>query len=1032
MKKLYSMCLITLFLSLTTIQAFAQKSVTGTVSDAMGPLPGVSVLIKGTDRGIQTDESGRFTLQASPNEVIQFSMVGYTILERTVGNESVFNITMVQDNQALDEVVVTALGIRRERKSLGYALQEVRGEDLVQANEPNIANALTGKVAGLQVVRGSSGPASSSKIVLRGFSSLTGNNQPLIVIDGVPMDNFTGASNNDFWNPSMDMGNGLGDINPDDIASMSVLKGASAAALYGSRAGNGVILITTKSGRKSEGLGITYSTTLGFESAFTTPETQNSFGQGTLGQFDNQSGASWGPQITGQMVENWDGTQVALRAYDNVNNYFSSGVNHKHNLAFSQQFDKTSVYSSLSYLGDKSQIPGAELNRFNFLTRAVSTFGPDDRWNTDVKVNYVNSTAKNRPNGGNNSNNAFNTMYLLPRSLDITNFENSSDAIGNMIWYNPSNSINPYWNSRNNNNQDTRDRFMISGALKYRFNDWLNAELRGGSDLYMTRFDAKTNAGSPLARNGRYSVGKNDFNESNFSALFSATKDNIFGKWGGAATLGGNLMSQRRSGISTNAGELVVPNLFAINNGVNNPTVDESLSEKKINSVYGTLQINHDGYFFLDGTFRNDWSSALLDPFFYPSISTSLVLTEMISKNGGELPGWLTFAKLRASYAEVGNDMDPYQLYNTYSIGKDPNGNIVGGRGDVFYDETVVAELIKSWEFGADARFFDNRIGFDFSWYKSNATNQLINLPMNPLSGYSARKINAGNIQNKGFEIMANAMILNNPEAFSWNMTVNYSQNRNEIISLTEDVDTYPLGGFDNISISAVEGQRYGDIWGTAFQRVEDESSPYYGRMLLNAAGLPLQTSEKEHLGNQQADALLGVINSFGYRNFDLGFQIDARFGGQIFSGTHQMMQRSGTAAVTAPGGLREDMVVDGVIASGDTFVENTNPVSVQDYWTAVAGVGNTGITEANLYDATNVRLRNVSLNYNLPKRFLQNTPIQGAKIGLSANNVWMISSKMDGLDPESTYATSTNAVGFEYGSGPTTKTFLINLSVSF
>jgi len=1026
------MCLIALFLSLTTIQAFAQKSVTGTVSDAMGPLPGVSVLIKGTDRGLQTDENGRFTLQASPNEVIQFSMVGYATQERTIGNESVFNITMTQDNQALDEVVVTALGIRRERKSLGYALQEVQGEDLVQANEPNIANALTGKVAGLQVVRGSSGPAGSSKIVLRGFNSLTGNNQPLIVIDGVPMDNFTGASNNDFWNPSMDMGNGLGDINPDDIASMSVLKGASAAALYGSRAGNGVILITTKSGRKSNGLGITYSTTVGFESAFTTPETQNSFGQGVEGQYDAQSGSSWGPQITGQMVENWNGDQVALRAYDNVNNFFSSGVNHKHNLSFSQQYDKTSVYSSLSYLGDKSQIPGAELNRFNFLTRAVSSFGPDDRWNTDVKVNYVNSTAKNRPNGGNNNNNAFNTMYLLPRSLDITQFENSTDAIGNMIWYNAGNGVNPYWNANNNNNQDTRDRFMISGALKYRFNDWLNAELRGGSDLYMTRFDAKTNAGSPLARNGRYSVGKNDFNETNFSALFTATKDNIFGKWGGAASLGGNLMSQRRSGISTNAGELVVPNLFAINNGVNNPTVDETLSEKKINSVYGTLQINHDGYFFIDGTFRNDWSSSLLDPFFYPSVSTSLVVTEMISKNGGELPGWLTFAKLRGSYAEVGNDMDPYQLYNTYSIGKDPNGNTVGNRGDILFDESVVAELIKSWEFGADFRFLDNRIGLDFSWYKSNATNQLINLPMNPLSGYTARKINAGNIQNKGFEIMANAMILNNPEAFSWNLNVNYSQNRNVIIALTEDVNQYPLGGFDNVSILAQVGKRYGDIWGTAYRRVTDESSPYFGRLLLDGNGLPLQTSERQYLGNQQADGLLGVINTFGYRDFELGFQVDARFGGKIFSGTHQMMQRAGTAAVTAPGGLREDMIVDGVVPSGDSFAENTTPVSVQDYWTAVAGVGNTGITEANLYDATNVRLRNISLNYNLPKRFLQNSPIQGAKIGLSANNVWMISSKMDGLDPESTYATNTNAVGFEYGSGPTTRTFLINLSVSF
>lgn len=1032
MRNMYMKCIALMIMIGLSAPLFAQKTISGTVSDNMGPLPGVSVLIKGTDRGLQTDANGKYTIQASENEVVTFSMIGFATQEIPVGDQSVIDVAMSQDNKALDEVVVTALGIQREKKSLGYALQEVKGDDLVQAREPNLANALTGKVAGLQVVRGSGGPASSSKIVLRGFNSLTGDNQPLIVIDGVPMDNFTGASNNDFWNPSLDMGNGLGDINPDDIASMSVLKGASAAALYGSRAGNGVILITTKSGRKTEGLGITYSTSVGFESAFTTPKMQNSFGQGTEGVFDSQSGSSWGPAITGQTVENWDGRQVPLRAYDNVNNYFGSGFNQKHNLSLSQSFNNTSVYSSVSYMGDDSQIPGAELERFSFLTKATTSFGPEERWTAETKVNYINTKAFNRPLGGSNANNAFTTMYLLPRSLDITQFENSVDEFGNMIWYNAGNGINPYWNSLYNRNEDARNRFLLNGSLKYRFNEWLNGELRAGADLYQTSFNTKLNSGSPLSATGRYSLGKNDFNETNLSALFSAQKDNIWGRWGGAATLGGNLMAQKSTNISSNAGELVVPNLFSINNGVGNPTVSEGYSEKRINSVYGTVQVNYDGFFFLDGTFRNDWSSTLKDPFFYPSVSTSLVLSEMINKSGGNVPSWMSYAKVRASYAEVGNDMNAYQLLNTYWIGKDPDGNTTAGRNATLYNENVVAELIKSWEAGAEIRFLNNRFGIDFSWYKSNATNQLITLPMNPLSGYTGRIINAGNIQNEGIEIMTNALILDNPEGLSWNLNVNYSKNKNKILALADDVTSYPLGGYDNIAVNAVVGEDYGDIWGTSFRRVTDESSEYFGQLLLNENGLPVQSNEKIRLGNQQATGLLGVINSFSYEGINLGFQIDARFGGKVFAGTHQMMQRSGTAAITAPGGSREDMIVEGVIQSGDSYVANTTPVTVQQYWGAVAGVGNTGISEANIYDATNVRLRNVSLDYNLPQKFLQNTPIQGAKIGLSMNNVWMIHSNMNGLDPESTYATGTNAVGFEYGSGPTTRSFLVNLSVSF
>ncbi|MFB5946693.1 SusC/RagA family TonB-linked outer membrane protein [Albibacterium profundi] len=1032
MRNMYMKCIVLMMMICLSAPLYAQNTISGTVSDSMGPLPGVSVLVKGTDRGLQTDANGQYSIQASEGDVISFSMIGFTAQEVVVGDQSVINVTMLQDNQALDEVVVTALGIQREKKSLGYAMQEIGGDALVQANEPNLTNALTGKVAGLQVVKGGAGPGSSSKIVLRGFTSLTGDNQPLIVIDGVPMDNFTGASNNDFWNPSLDMGNGLGDINPDDIASMSVLKGASAAALYGSRAGNGVIQITTKSGRKSEGLGITYSTSVGFESAFTTPEMQDSFGQGTEGVFDNQSGSSWGPAITGQTVENWNGEQVSLRAYDNVNNYFGKGISQKHNLSLSQSYNNTSVYSSVSYMGDDSQIPGAELERFSFLTKATTKFGKEERWTAETKVNYINTKAFNRPMSGSNPNNAFTTMYLFPRSLDITGFEDSVDEFGNMIWYNAGNGINPYWNSLYNRNEDARNRFLVNGLLKYQFTEWLNGELRAGADIYQTSFNTKLNSGSPLSATGRYSLGKNDFNETNLSALFTAQKDYIWGKWGGAASLGGNLMAQKSTSISSNAGELVVPNLFSINNGVGNPTVSEGYSERRINSVYGTAQINYDGYFFLEGTFRNDWSSTLKDPFFYPSINTSLVLTEMINKSGGDVPSWMSYAKVRASYAEVGNDLGAYQLYNTYWIGKDPDGNTTAGRNGTLYNEDVVAELIKSWEAGAEIRFLNNRFGIDFSWYKTNSINQLITLPMNPLSGYTGRIINAGNIENKGVEIMTNALILDNPEGLSWNLNVNYSKNQNTIVKLADDVKSLPLGGFDNIAINATEGEYYGDIWGTSYRRVTDESSEYFGQLLLNENGLPVQSNEKTRLGNQSASDLLGVINTFAYQGLTLGFQVDARFGGQVFAGTHQMMQLAGTAGITAPGGSREDMVVDGVIASGDGYVENTTPVTVQQYWGAVAGVGNTGISEANIYDATNIRLRTVTLDYNLPKRFFDNTPIQNAKIGLSMNNVWMIHSKMNGLDPESTYATGTNAVGFEYGSGPTTRSFLVNLSVSF
>lgn len=1039
MKQFYSRCLSVLLLSLLTISAYAQKNISGTVKDKTGaPVPAVSVLVKGTKNGVSTDAAGRYSIAAKQGDVLVFRYLGFKTQEAAVGAAGSVNIELEEEDNSLNEVVVTALGIKREKKALGYALQEVKGETLAAAKEPNLVNALSGKVAGLQITRSNNGPGGSSRITLRGNNSLNTKNVPqaLIVVDGVPMDNFTGASNNDFNNPSLDMGNGMADISAEDIESMSVLKGPAAAALYGSRAGNGVILITTKSGRAQKGLGITVSSSMGVESILANPEMQSAFGQGELGIYDPLKTGSWGPKIEGQSVKKWDGSTVPLTAYDNIGNYFGNGISLNNSISFQQQYKAISVYTSYNRADEKSMIPGVKLTRNNLMARAVTKFGKDDRWSTDTKIQYSNTNTQNRPVGGARNDNAFRSIYLLPRSLDLRDFSAATNDLGKMLWFGTSNMVNPYWSRLYNTNEDERNRFLMNGSLSYKFNSWLTAEIKGGADIYTTNGEEKLYDGSPIINKGRYSINRSSFSETNFSTLFTAKQDNLFGKLGGALTLGGNLMSSRRLGSEISTGEMVVPNFFSLKNAKDPLSPTEIDDKKKINSVYGSGQLNWDGYLFLDATFRNDWSSALSKAnhsYFYPSVTTSIVFSEMITKNGGTLPSWLSYGKLRASYAQVGNDMGPYQLYNTYKLEKDPNNNTVASRNDILFDPNVKNELIKSFEVGMEARFFQGRVGIDVAWYKSNATNQLIDLPMDPLSGYKFRKINAGDLENKGYEIMLDTRILSKQEGFNWNMLVNWAANTNTVKSIGPNISLYTLGGYDDLRINAITGQKFGEIYGSKFARVTDQNSPYYGQLLLTADGLPTRGEQGVRIGNQQAKGLLGVTNSFNYKGLGLSFLVDARIGGQIFSSTNFIMQSNGTAAVTAPGGVRNNMVVSGVIANGSGgYTQNTKEVSPERYYTWLSGYGNVGIGEANIYDATNVRLRNVQLSYDLPAKFLSKTPIQRAKVGLSCNNVWLISGDMNGIDPESVYSTNTTANGFENGSAPTSRTFLFNLTLGF
>ncbi|TVR14578.1 MAG: SusC/RagA family TonB-linked outer membrane protein [Balneolaceae bacterium] len=1031
------MCVLLLFAANFTLQA-QERTITGTVTFAEddSPLPGANVVVMDTQIGTVTDVDGNYSLTIPEDtEQLQFSYVGMqTQLVAVPEDTDVLDVALRMQAGALDELVVTAFGIPRERKSLGYAIQDIQGDVLLETREVNLANSLTGKVSGLQVIRSSTGPAGSSQIVLRGHSSITGDNQPLIVVDGIPINNFTGSADPGYWGPALDMGNGIGDINMEDIESMSVLKGASAAALYGARAGNGVILITTKSGQSRPGLGMTFSSSIGIEQIFANPDMQSTFGQGTDGGFDNRSNSSWGPRITAQNVENWDGRQVQLAAYDNVDNFFDTGVSQNYNLSFQQGFENTSIYTSVTRRDESSMIPGTELTRTNLSTRAVTTFGTENNWSIDAKVQYLNAEANNRPILGHNQSNPYFTLYRLPVSMDIRQFDPSVDENGNMIWYGGSSQLNPYWSTEFRQNRDTRDRFILQATLSHQFADWIGAEVTAGSDLFTTNTESKMFAGGPLSPNGQFSMGKNTFHEHNFSYLITASQDNVIDRLGISGNLGGNVMMQQSESISGNAGQLEVPNLFALNNSTTNPTVNESFSEQRILSLYGTLEFNWDNYFYLEGTLRNDWASTLsVDnrSFMYPSVSASLVVSDMLSTMDVSLPSWITFARLRASVAQVGNALGPYQLFNTFSIGNDPLGNTTADTRGTLFNPNVKSELITSREAGFDLRFFDGRFGIDFTWYQSNSTNQLIPIPMDPLSGFNARLVNAGDIENKGVELMVDADIIQR-QSFIWNTSFNFSTNRNRIIELHENVDFYRLGGFDNLSIRAETGELFGEIVGTGFRRVDDESSPYYGQKILDGNGFP--TAEQNvRLGNQQASALMGVTNSFGYRGLRFSFLVDARIGGEIFSQTNQQMQLMGTAAVTAPGGERENIVVEGVVESDDgSFSPNSTEITQQQYWSVVAGLGNLGIHEANIYDATNVRLRYINLDYDLPGRFLENIPVQRVRVGATVNNVWLISSNLNGYDPESVHAVGTNALGFESAAPPTTRTFLFNLTISY
>lgn len=1006
--------------------------ITGVVKDDVGePVIGANILVKGTNNGVITDMEGRFSLKIpQANALLIVSYIGYISQEIQVGDKRSLSIILHPATEDLGEVVVTALGIKRETKALGYSVQEVKGGSLTEARESNVLNSLSGKLAGVQISRSGNGEGGSSRIIIRGNNSIAGNNEPLVVVDGVPVNNFnSGTSGIDQWGGS-DGGNGLSDINPDDIESISVLKGAAAAALYGARAGNGVLMITTKKGSKVKGLGITWNSNVMMENPLVKPKMQNLYGQGTNGTFDANSNYSWGAKMEGQMLKDWTGQERPYSAYDNdITDFLGTGVTTTNTLEANAVNEKISFRGTLSYQRMDGVIPTNYQDKYMMNLR--TTVNLSKKLSLDAKINYVKQRGWNRPQLTGSPENIMANYLMMPRNVhysDMAGGVNEDGIVKRWTTDEANYVLNPYYTTGFNKNNNQRDRFIGFLALQYTPTSWLTIKLRHGEDMYWEKGDWRHASGTPYGKyngKGDYGLNTSDFRERNTDALITATKDNWWDSgFSGSLSVGGNLMFQQNNSYAMSTGLLAIPDFFAISNG-ETPTPSHYISKKSVNSLYGFAQLSYKNWIFLDVTARNDWSSTLPyknRSFFYPSVGLGWVVSDMLRSYEVNVPEWLSLAKLRASYAEVGNDTDPYRLLTTYGIYTVIDDIKGASTASTIPLADLKPELIKSTEAGFDIRFFNNRLGLDLTWYKKNATNQILALPISSTTGKSSRMINAGNIQNTGIEIVLNGTPVRTKD-FEWNVSVNYSKNTNKIKELHPDSRRFILASTDFVNIVATEGSTYGDLYGRAYQRDEQ------GRKIIDENGLPLLESDMNtQIGNYMPKWTGSMINSFTYKNLSFSFMLDMRYGGDIFVNSLARGSQYGTTELSLQG--RDEwyagtggIVVDGVTADGK---QNTVAANPQAYWDRVSRAG-----EEFVYDGTNLRLRELTVGYMFPNKILAKTPFTNLKLSFVGRNLWLIKNNIPGYDPESSYSTG-NGQGIEYASLPSMRSFGFNLNVSF
>ncbi len=1036
--------------------AFAQqRTVTGTVTSASDglPLPGVTVTVMNAPGvGTVTNADGEYSLTVSGGAVtLVYSFIGMATEAVELGTSDVINVELEPSTEALDEVVVTAFGIERQKKALGYSVQEIQAEELTEAREVNVINSLKGKVAGVYINPSSSGGAGgSSYVVIRGASSLTGDNKPLFVVDGVPIDNRTIDAPNSF--DGYDYGDGIGNINPDNIASMSVLKGPSAAALYGARGANGVILITTKTGKVRRGIGVELNSNFTFENPSVNPTFQNTWGGGyddnysafTFKEIDGQEVMVWpswlldqwggkmdGRPITYAYAPEWGVKSYTPQPVDNIENFYQTGTTLTNTVAVSGGSEKGTFRLSLSDMRNQSIVPNSTLTRQAISFRASSQIS--EKLFAEGKVDYTRQTGENRVQNGVALINLPASLTILPRSVDLDWMRDYQKEDGRMQNYKSGYPLNPYWITEKYKNDDTRDRVMGMARVKYNFTNWLDIQGRAGTDFYTDRRFSMIPIGTPGAANINGQVRNTMWNvrEDNLDVLLSAN-GKLTSDFSGSLSLGANHLNKEQEVVEVRGQNMGVPDLYHIDYA--SIVYPRNYYEpKQINSVFFTGQLGYRDFLFLDVTGRNDWSSTLgleNQSFFYPSVSASYIFTENFEVD----PGILTFGKIRASYAEAGNDADPFLTLGGYSY----DAVSFDGHRMARIDGTIPLldlknELTRAYELGVDLRFFNNRLGVDFTYYDQSTSNQILPVEISAATGFGNRIINAGEIQNRGMELMLNIVPLEIGD-FSWNMTINLSNNKSQVVSLAEGIDSHTLLSGDG-TIEARVGEPYGNIVGYAKKRAAD------GTIVVSEQGKWQRADTMSVLGNIQPDLLGGISNTFRYKGFSLSGLLDLRLGGQIYSYSKYDQMAKGTGKFTEARSP-EDLTVDGVIEdpNGDitigdkTYRQNDIQILSHQYYAEQGPWG--GIAETMVIDADYLVFREFSLGYAFSSRFLEQTPFTSAKFSLVGRNLFYLyrdpQFKTMGLSPESAFNTEAYAQGVEVKGLPATRSFGFNLFLSF
>lgn len=1046
MQKTFSFLLPFLLLS---GMVFGQgKVVKGVVTEESGEtLPAVNIRVKGTSQGTVSGIDGSYSLTLPEGaDVLVFSFIGYQTQEVVVGSRTQIDVVMSLAMEQLAEVVVTALGIKKEKKAIGYAAQAVIGDDLVMAGENNLINTLSGRIAGVQINQGGTGAGGTAKVVIRGYASIAGSNSPLYVIDGVPMNNPQGGGGQ-FG--GIDYGDGISNLNPDDIASINVLKGASATALYGSRGQNGVIMITTKRGAARKGIGVEVSSNVTFESPLVLPDFQNRFGRGSNGNFpvDSQGNpsdatrTSWGPRALGQTEVNgrplidWTGQPAAYVTHpNNISDFFRTGQTYNNSVALSGGTEKTQARVSVGHFRKEDIMPNSHIERLN-LNLMVNT-ELSSKLSLEAKANYIRQDAFNRPNLTLSPDNPMNSLIQMPRSINLDDLREFRDANGRPRVYTNATGTdqwqNPFWATYLNTNNDERDRFIGFLKLEYQFTDWLKMHVRSGTDFY-NDFRQNRNATNTIYRitpdRSFYSQFNGRVEERNSDVLLMATKD--FGRrLNVTANVGGNLLDIRTRSLTSTAQGLNIPDFFVIQNALSTIT-SEGASRKKIHSVYGSAQLSYNNYLFVEFAARNDWSSALpanARSYFYPSVSTSWVFTDMFDTRLGPLD----FGKLRLSYAGVGNDTGPHQLDKNFVV----NGLTHGGQafGQLIGIQPPVnlrPERTNSFEGGFELGFLQNRITADITYYYAGTRDQILQVPVSRASGYSASLINAGLITNQGIEIALRATTYKT-ENFSHEISINFSRNRSKVVELAPNVQVYQLGGsYDQfgVRIQAEVGGMFGDIYADrSFLR-----DPATGQRIIGENGLPIpDPAGIRKIGNFQPDFLSGIQNTFRYKDFTAGVLIDIRRGGDIYSFSNAVAAANGNARFTQFDRLQWYAGAGGLIAEGVNQDGQPNQIEVdpQTYWQFVGGRAS-AFAEEFLYDGSFVKLREVSIGYRVPAQWLADKFIRNARLSLVGRNLLFLHKNTIGFDPEATFNAG-NDQGIEAFAFPTTRSIGLNLNLTF